>query len=118
MIRFEIPGAPPLKLNARMHWAQKAKLAKQWKKHVYEATLGRAPATPYKRAIVRYVRHCGYKRPDHDNLVSGFKWVQDGLVEAKIISDDTMENIETYHEWRKARPSEKRIEVEIVEIVE
>lgn len=118
MIEFEIPGAPPLLLNSRMHHMAKNRECKKWKHWVWRATIGKKPSEPLLVAAVTYERFCGYQEPDYDNLVSGFKWVQDGLVEAGILTDDRRGNIESEYVWHKAAPKDKRIRVTIDPIID
>lgn len=117
MIQFEIPGAPPLLLNSRLHHMVKYRQSKKWYDWVHLALGRQIPAVPYPRAFIRYERHCGQQRPDQDNLVSGFKWVQDGLVLSGVIEEDREHNIETLHYWFPSSPKEKHIRVTLIQIL-
>lgn len=116
MIRVEVPGAPPLLLNARLHWREIKRLKKKWYAWVHLALGQQVPPEPFRRACVRYVRYCGVRRPDRDNLVSGFKWIQDALVRSGVFVDDTEETLITMHEWFPASPLEKRVVIEILPV--
>jgi len=118
MIEFEIPGVPPLLLNARLHWRSVHAKRGKWKSWVETALLGQVPPEPFDRALVIYTRCCGYKEPDYDNLVSSWKWIQDGMVEAGLLGEDRRSNIEPYYLWERAKPSEKRIRVQVQPILE
>jgi Holliday junction resolvase RusA-like endonuclease len=92
-------------------------MKKNWYSWVHIAIGQQAPPEPFERACVRYVRYCGVRRPDRDNLVSGFKWIQDGLVKSGLLQDDKEENIVAYHEWFPAKKADKRILVEFMPIL-
>lgn len=53
---------------------------------------------------------------DHDNLVSGFKPIIDGLVRCGVLADDKWENIgfPVYH-WEKSSPKDGKIIVLVEE---
>lgn len=116
MIEFEIAGAPPLLLNARIHWRELRRQKAQWYSWVHIALGRQAPAEPFDRACVRFTRHCGTRRPDRDNLISGSKWIQDALVNEGVLLDDQEENLEAHHEWHAATKKAKRIHVQVVPI--
>ena len=92
-------------------------MKKEWYLLVKLALRGQVPDVPFARACVLYERHCGTRRPDRDNLVSGFKWIQDGLVLAGLLEDDREENIYAYHGWHPASKKDKRVTVSIVPIL-
>ena len=85
---IDIPIATnPLSLNARMHWATKARLTKQWR--FFAAThaarypeLGRCDVT-----LTWFVTN--KHRRDEDNLYLLLKALCDGLVDAGVVTDDT-----------------------------
>lgn len=117
MIDFEIPGAPPLLLNSRLHWRSVHRQRRDWKDWVRTALIGKIPDEPWDEALVVYTRCCGYREPDYDNLVSGFKWIQDAMVEAGLLTEDRRSNIESHYLWERATPKEKRIRVQVVPIL-
>jgi len=117
VIDFELEGAPPLLLNARLHWRSKNRQRSDWQERVMEAVKPMTPPAPFERAFVRYTRYCGFQEPDYDNLVSSWKWIQDALVRAGILTDDRRADIETHYDWEKARPADKRVRVQVVPIL-
>lgn len=92
-------------------------MARRWKEQVWYASRSQRPEKPFEKAIVRYVRYCGHIEPDQDNLASGFKWIQDGLVEAGFFVDDSMSHLEAYYEWEPSNPKNKRVTIEIVPVL-
>ena len=116
MIRIEIPGAPPLLLNSRLHHMAKYRGSRKWYNWVRIALAGSIPKTPYNRARIRYERHHGFVEPDQDNLVSGFKWIQDGIVMAGVVSNDTQSIIMTEHHWFPSSPKKSHVVIEIEDL--
>src|SRR5712675_171259 len=113
MIEFQIAGLPrTINSLGRTHWAVKAKEAKTWKYAVHLAVCEYRPEKPYLKAKVTMTRHSS-KRPDFDGLVSSFKHVLDGLIDAKIIQDDSPEHVSTEYCWDKAGMKQGRIHVRI-----
>lgn len=80
---------PPLSMNQRMHWAQKAKLTKTIRHEA--ATRARAMRWgPYPHVTVTlHYRPRDKRRRDADNIVPVLKALCDGLVDAKVVTDDT-----------------------------
>ena len=109
----ELKGAPPLLLNARMHWRVAQKQKKIWYELMAEALRGQVPEEPWVKSRGVFIRYCGYKAPDKVNLASGFKWVEDALTREGIIVDDSPDHFESSYRWEKASPSEKRISIEV-----
>jgi hypothetical protein len=89
--------------------------AKKWKKKVEEAVVyGRLqPAKPLTKAKLTLTRHSSM-RPDSDGLVSSFKHVIDGLIEADVLVDDAFENIGMpVYLWLRAPPCKGFITIEV-----
>ena len=80
---------PPLSMNQRMHWAQKAKLTKAIRHEA--ATRARSMRWgPYPHVTVTlHYRPRDKRRRDADNIVPVLKALCDGLVDAKVVPDDT-----------------------------
>lgn len=117
MIEFEIRGdVPPLLLNSRMHWREVKAKKIVWYGLTLAAVRKQRPLVPFERALVVYTRHCGHKRPDRDNLVSSFKWIQDALVYAGVLAGDEDHQVDAVHDWQPASPKEKRVAVVIMPI--
>lgn len=98
---FDIEGTPEL-INAigRKSWMIKAREAKKWRTKVSSKCreLGISDLN-LEKAKISYIRHSS-KQPDQDNLSISFKNAQDGLVDAKVIIDDTPAVIgKPDHDW-------------------
>ncbi len=81
-------------LNDRDHWAVKAKKTKEWRDaaHVL-ARQARIPPCQRIRVELHYVPATAQRR-DPDNLVAAYKPLCDGLVDAKVVADDTEHYVE------------------------
>jgi Holliday junction resolvase RusA-like endonuclease len=65
------------------------------------------------KARVRFTRHSSI-RPDFDNLAASFKAVQDGLIDAGVIANDTFAVIgNPEYSWEKASPKGGKITIEV-----
>jgi len=91
--QFSIQALPPTtNSHGRVHWAIKAKLARQWKDIVCKMVYNHKPKKPLKKAKLVLTRHSS-RACDADGIVSSFKHIIDGLVLGGVIEDDTMEII-------------------------
>jgi hypothetical protein len=113
MISLKIPGLPKRTNNSRSHWRAKHAEAKKWKTLVanHARIYADIPKKPWANAHLTLTRHSSV-RPDYDGLVSSFKHVIDGLIEAGIIANDKHENIgiSTYL-WEKCPPRDGHITI-------
>lgn len=100
--------------NGRKHWAVKAKEARFWRSLVEsKVTLSMRPKYPLKQAKVKVTRHSS-NCPDFDGLVSSFKHVIDGLMDASVIEDDNFGVIGMPEFcWVKAARGAGFIEIEV-----
>jgi len=122
-IRIEISETPKRKLpkggNARQHWKTKFNEVSKWKKAMIEAIGDKIPKDPLKQARLKFKR-CSARanNMDWDNLVISFKSVQDALVEALILENDTRKNIPEIpvYETEFAKNKEGKLIVEVWEI--
>lgn len=114
-IEFEIAGLPKtINQIGRHHWTAKAKEAKKWKNAVIMATLGKRPTEPLIKARCTFTR-CSSFCPDSDGLVSSFKHVCDGLIEAGVIVGDTFKVIGMPEfKWEKAPREYGKIKVKVI----
>jgi len=99
-----------------MNWKKLRREAAIFKSQIGLVTSGKRPPKPLMKAKVTLTRFSSI-RPDHDGLVSSFKHILDGLVEAGILHDDNYDTIgvPTYL-WDKAPPGKGKIRVEVVEV--
>ena len=87
---------PDLSPNKRLHWRPRAKATKVAK----EESIGRVdeqgrPTKPYERAHITITWIAKDKRRrDIDNLFASMKPYIDGLVAARLIEDDSHQNLE------------------------
>ncbi len=115
-VAFWIKGLPPT-LNGRFSPAMKWKSNLEWYEKVKAELVGKLPPAPLKRARITLTRHSGARRPDFDNLVSGFKPVLDALKKHGVISDDRSDEIGIpEYLWAKASPGKSHITVVVEEI--
>lgn len=119
-LEFIVDRLPPLP-NETMyrHWAVKRKIAQDWKQLIYLSVLDAGvPVKPLRFARVTLTR-CSSRRPDWDNLASSFKHVLDGLIEARVLEDDSPNHIGCpLYQWRKTTQKAGHIVVCVEEINE
>lgn len=97
------------------HWQVVKQERDKIKNLIAFATTKKRPSSPLKKAYLVCTRFSSVC-PDYDGLVSTFKHVIDGLVEAGILEDDSMDHIgmPEFH-WKKAKPKEGHITVVVEE---
>lgn len=105
---FEVVSQVP-SLNDRDHWAVKAKKVKEWRDAAHLlARSARIPPCERIRVELHYVPKTSQRR-DPDNLVAAYKPLCDGLVDAKVVPDDTERWVERVfpiiHEARPTLPA-------------
>lgn len=99
----------------RLHWAIKAREARKWKNYIHLYAGSNKPSKPLQKAKLTLVRYSS-KSPDPDGLVSSFKHVIDGLVEAGILIDDNYDVIGMpKYLWSKVKAKEGKITVLVEE---
>lgn len=82
---------PPLSLNARQHWAARARETRRVRSDVrLLVRAARVPALARVRVQLEYTPRDARRR-DTDNLVATLKAVCDGVVDAGVVPDDTPE---------------------------
>jgi hypothetical protein len=103
-LEFRIEGLPKT-TNAKRgfgHWAQYYRESVKWKKEIIPYLVSKKPPSPLQKARLTLTRWSSV-RPDHDGLVSSFKHVIDGLVDAGVLVNDKFENIgQPDYRWEKA----------------
>lgn len=106
---------PPLNMNQRMHWAQKAKITKAIR---HEAMI-RCRATRIRKAnhitVQLHYQPRDNRRRDSDNLVPTLKALCDGIVDAGVVTDDTPDYMTkimpTIHPAIKGQPGRMWLEI-------
>jgi len=114
---FRINGLPrTINSIGRKHWGAKTREANLWKHNVLWSTIDNKPPKPLKKAKL-ILKRVSTTAPDYDGLVSSFKHVVDGLIDAEIIEDDRMENIGMPEFiWTKGKRNKGFIEVTVIEV--
>ncbi len=108
-IAFELQGLPPLLLNCRMNRWKLNRLKKDWYARVYWKVRSLRPPVPCHTAKILIVRKSSVE-PDHDNEVSGGKWLLDGLQKAGVIQSDKRSCIgRPDYSWSQAKPGKGSI---------
>lgn len=83
-------GRPPLNLNQRMHWAQKAELTRDIRQEVcLKARPLKKQFAPGPIIVSLHWQPADNRRRDSDNPVLTAKACFDGIVDAGIVTDDT-----------------------------
>lgn len=126
ILEFEIAGLPKMTNTSRVHWTKKMKEASKWKRLVRMEVIkrqaiiilmstfhGPLSLAPLSKAKLTLTRHSSVE-PDFDGLVSSFKHVVDGLVEARVIENDKVSNIgQPTYLWQKCAPRQGKISVKV-----
>jgi len=113
-LEFTIKDLPKTS-NAIMSWKIRMGNARKWRLKVVMAALGFEPKEPLKLATLELTRHSS-RSPDYDGLVSSFKPIIDGLIDARIIENDRMTNIGApKYSWQKAKHGAGHITVKVTE---
>ncbi len=100
---LELPFTTPLSLNDRMIWQVKAKAIKPWRKAAH-ALAKAAGIPPCQRVRIElYYTPRDNRARDPLNLVATLKAVEDGIVDAGVIPDDSSR----YHESVMPKITEK-----------
>jgi hypothetical protein len=108
---IRLDGLPkPVNRMLRQHWAIVKKEVDFWKLLVKTSAIGRLPDKPLEKARCIYIRHSS-RAPDYDGLVSSFKAVQDGLVLAGVLKNDTVDIVKSIYLWEKCPQKEGFIEI-------
>jgi len=108
---IEINGLPKPTNAQKGNWYLKSKEAKKWREDSRNMTIAMRPKVPLVKATLKLTRFSS-KCPDYDGLVSSFKHIIDGLVDAGIIEDDNMNIIGMPEfDWVKCKPKQGKIRV-------
>src|SRR3712207_2648277 len=89
----EIPGLPATynAIGMKSRWVRKRN-TDEWKENVRAAVFYKLPPKPLSRAQVTLIRKSS-NVPDFEGLVLSMKPVLDGLVEAGVLENDSLEVI-------------------------
>ncbi len=113
-IQFTLDGLPKTtNSGGRAHWSVKASEAKLWRRRVVAEALDLRPPSPLHKAKLTLTRYSSAE-PDFDGLVSSFKHVVDGLIDAGIIESDKPSVIgQPNYKWEKVKPRMGKISVTV-----
>lgn len=115
-LSFKLAGLPKTTNASRRHghWGALLSESRKWKKAVWAAVVVEGkPTQPMLSASIELIRHSS-TQPDFDNLVSSFKWILDGLIDAGVIVSDKPSVIgQPVYQWEKAAPKKGFIEVRV-----
>jgi len=98
-IRLEIPMLPSPKSNpnARVHWVDRHGAARDFRKAAWAIAYNANPAhdVMFQKARIKVTLvYKGHQTvPDPDNLIAMLKPALDGIVDAKIIPNDTTDHV-------------------------
>lgn len=113
IINGRLPGRNEAENAARTHWAVGAKLKKEATELVQWEAI-RQHIKPYAGVtIVEVTFYEKDSRRDADNIISGLKYILDGLVNAKIIVNDTRGYVMLKINPIKVDKKAPRVEVQI-----
>lgn len=88
-------GKPPLTLNQRLHWSEKARRTRMIRETVgWQAQAMRLGHAPHISVQLHYTTG-DRRRRDSDNLVPTMKPAVDGLVDAGVVPDDDPAHVTT-----------------------
>lgn len=92
--RLPVPyRRPPLSMNDRTHWSTRNRIAQEVKRAGWAIARG-AKIPPLQAVIVELVWFKGdNRRADADNMAPTLKALQDGLVAAKVVPDDSGDRV-------------------------
>lgn len=94
-LEFTLPGLPAMtnpKSRGSRHWRAAWEESRRWRSMTAQIARTRRPPRALSRAKLTLVRGSAVA-PDSDGLVSGFKPIIDGLVDARVLVNDRYDNI-------------------------
>ncbi len=122
-VEFTLKGLPPMTNElVRSGWRKKMGIVRKWRE-LTELTLKAQRASldpefvnrwPFKhdRVKIYFVRYSS-KQPDFDGLVSGCKFLLDGLVSGGLLVDD--KGIVPDYRWELCGTKDGRVTIKVVE---
>jgi hypothetical protein len=116
-LELNIDGLPKTTNNSKSNWRARMAEARKWKQLVYskiDATM--RPNEVLKEAKLTLIRHSSVE-PDFDGLVSSFKHLIDGLIQARVIENDKMGNIgQPNYKWEYVPRNRGRVTIIVEEL--
>lgn len=111
MIEVEMDMKVVSVANVRMHWAVKAKLAKDHRRKAYNALC--AVAAPVDPPCTIVLTRVAPRALDGDNLQSGFKAVRDGVADWLGV-DDGHQLLDWQYRQRCGEVKQYKVEIEVI----
>lgn len=97
-VEIDVPlwkGKPPLTLNQRLHWSEKARRTKKIRDTVGWQAQAMRLGTATHVSVQLHYNTGDRRRRDSDNLVATLKPCVDGLVDAGLVPDDDPAHVTT-----------------------
>lgn len=116
MAEIELPliaGKPPLTLNQRLHWREKARRTGIVRGTVFVRAKAAKLGSHDHITVRLHFAPGDTRRRDQDNLVATLKPCLDGLVDAQVIPDDTPEYVAWYSPEIHPGPGQRRMWLEV-----
>ena len=89
VIKGTLPGRNEAEKAARSHWSKGREFKREWTDYVAYQVIGQAnvPFEGLAKASVTFYEP--NRKRDQDNVISGLKYICDGLVKAGVIHNDS-----------------------------
>jgi hypothetical protein len=117
-VTVRIDGLPKLPNAIRYrHWRIVQRERDLWHQLVAAHFCSKRPPKPLQWASLTFVRH-SIAPPDQGNLAASWKDVEDGLVHAGVIVDDSPEHVRCRYLWCKLRAGKGYVTVQVRERAE
>lgn len=115
VLAFELQGLPRMTNNLMVHWRTRHNDVLKWKRLVKaQVQLTWPKKQPALTSAALTLKRYSTREPDFDGLVSGFKSVIDGLVEAGVLLNDKQSVIgQPKYLWEYAGPKQGKIFVKV-----
>ena len=111
-IKGELPTMNEIIKVAKAHYGVYATMKKKNTQRVVEQC---KRLKPIERADISVTWYCKDKRKDKDNIATGIKFIQDGLVEAGVLKNDGWKEIGYIRHFFEVDKDNPRIVVELTE---
>jgi hypothetical protein len=116
-LHVHIQGLPATynAIGMKSRWVRKRN-TDEWKEKVIDAVSDFLPPEPLRKAHCTLIRRSS-SPPDFEAIVISMKPCLDGLVEAGVLMDDSLEVIgESKYLWEKVKPKEGSIVIQVQEL--
>lgn len=104
----------PPSLNHRLHWAQRSKLNKLWRHRVYCEVGKDRPPKPLDKCHAIITRY-STRELDFDNMITSNKPIVDGLVDAKVMKDDSVKHFSCDYRFMKCKRGDECLVIQLIE---